>query len=197
MGDNPIYPVVLRIPDDRRQLSGRAKVDFLRCFAREAVRRSAVYSGCRLDDLPITDKRVPLPAGGIHWSLSHKSAYVAGVCAAHPIGIDVEKVKPVDERLFHRVLDASEQRLAAAGDAELLFFRCWTAKEVVLKRMGVGLAGLSKCRIHAVTDERRLTVAYEKERFEVAQTFFDGHVAAVLQEAGERVEWHFDEADGG
>jgi len=188
-----LYPVVLPVPQDRRQLSGRAKVDFLRGFAREAVRRSAVHSGCRLDDLPITDKRVPLPAGGIYWSLSHKSAYVAGVCAAHPIGIDVEKVKPVDERLFHRVLDASEQRLAGAEDANRLFFRCWTAKEVVLKRVGIGLAGLSKCRVQAVTDERRLLVAYEKERFEVAQTFFDGHVAAVLMEAGEAVAWLFDE----
>ena len=188
-----IYPVVLPVPDERRQLSGRAKVDFLRNFAREAVRRSAVHFGCRLDDLPITDKRVPLPAGGIYWSLSHKSAYVAGVCAAHPIGIDVEKLKPVDERLFHRVLDVSEQRLAGAEDATRLFFRCWTAKEVVLKRVGVGLAGLSKCRVKAVTDERHLTVAYEKECFEVAQRFFDGHVAAVLRDGGEAVEWFFDE----
>lgn len=188
----PIYPVVLSVPDERRQLSGRAKVDFLRHFAREAVRRSAGHFGCPLDALPIDDKRVPLPAGGIHWSLSHKSAYVAGVCAGHPIGIDVEKVKPVDARLFHRVLDASEQRLAGAEDADHLFFRCWTAKEVVLKRMGVGLPGLSKCRIQAVTDDRCLTVAYEKERFEVAQRFFDGHVAAVLQEAGETVEWYFE-----
>ena len=193
MGGKSIYPVVLTVPEDRQKLSGRAKVDFLRRFAREAVRRSAAHSGCRLDALPIDDKRVPLPAGGIYWSLSHKSAYVAGVCSVHPIGIDVERVKPVDDRLFHRVLDASEQRLDAAKDPARLFFRCWTAKEVVLKRVGVGLAGLSRCRVHAVTDDRRLIVTYEKERYEVAQTFFDGHVAAVLKEAGETVEWHFDE----
>ena len=192
MALKPIYPVVLPVPEEGRQLSGRAKVDFLRRFARQAVRRSAIHSGLPLDALPITDKRVPLPAGGIYWSLSHKSAYVAGVCAARPIGIDVEKVKPVGERLFHRVLDAAEQRLDADEDPTRLFFRCWTAKEAVLKRMGVGLAGLSKCRVQAVTDDRRLIVTYEKERFEVAQRFFDGHVAAVLKETGEAVEWHFD-----
>lgn len=186
----PIYPVVWAVPADKQQLSGRARVDFLRAYARQAVRRSARYSGSPLTELPVGENRAPLPAGGLFWSLSHKPGCVAGVVARHPVGIDVETVRPVAARVFKRVLDASELQLAGAdADPALWFFRCWTAKEVVLKQAGIGLAGISQCRVRAVADERCLVVDYKKKRHVVAQAFFNQHVAAVLQTAGERVHW--------
>jgi len=186
-----IYPVILQVPEDlRRGLVGKEKVAFLRGHARQAVRQSADFSGCPVADLPMDQKRVPLPADGIYWSLSHKSGYVAGVVAPHPIGIDVESIRPVDERLIDRVLDASERQLAGAGaDPAFMFFRFWTAKETILKLLGIGLAGLSNCRIQAVVDERHLIVDYQENRYMVAQTFFNHHVAAVLKTGGQMVRW--------
>ena len=186
-----LYPVVRAVPPAGRNLSGKAQVDFLRRYARQAVAHSARSLDLSIDVFNTDEKGAPLPADGVYWSLSHKPDYVAGIAARHPTGIDIEKIRPVGRRLFAKVIDESERKLLD-GDPNFLFFRFWTAKEVVLKRMGIGLAGLSKCRVHAVTDDRRLIVTYEKERFEVAQTFFDGHVAAVLKETGEAVEWHFD-----
>jgi len=44
----------------------------------------------------------------------------------------------------------------------------------------VGLKDLTKCRIGEVMDDRRLMVNYRDRRWMVAQIFFDGHVAAVV-----------------
>jgi len=139
MQPNAIYPVVWAVPADKQKLSGRAGVDFLRAYARQAVRRSACYAGSPMTRLPVGENGAPLPAGGLCWSLSHKPGCVAGVVAPHPVGIDVETVRPVEMRLINRVLNASERRLAGADpDPAFWFFRCWTAKEVVLKQAGIG-----------------------------------------------------------
>ncbi len=186
----PIYPVVWAVPADKQKLSGRERAAFLRAYARQAVRRSARYAGSPLTELPVGEDRAPLPAGGLYWSLSHKPGCVAGVVAPHPVGIDVETLRPVQMRVVQRVLNASERQMAGADpDPVLWFFRCWTAKEVVLKQAGVGLTGLSHCRIQAVADEHSLIVGYKEKRHVVSQTFFNPHMAAVLQASGERVCW--------
>ena len=185
-----IYPVVIAVPQTGRELSGKAQVDFLKEYAREAVARSASVLGFSISAFETNERGAPLPADGIHWSLSHKPAYVAGVAANHPIGIDVEKIRPINKGLFARVIDASERRLLAA-DEPMLFFRFWTAKEVVLKRVGIGIAGLSKCRVRQVIDDYHLSVDYDGAGFMVAQTFFDDHIAAVLKAEDETIDWQF------
>jgi len=130
----------------------------------------------------------PLPVHGVYWSLSHKPDYVAGIAAKHPTGIDVEKIRPVEKRLFERVINESERTLLDA-DPAFVFFRFWTAKEVVLKLMGIGLAGLSKCRVRRVIDDYQLIVDYQTTGFTVIQTFFDDYIAAVLKTAQDTIEW--------
>ena len=185
-----IYPVVMAVPQTGRELSGKAQVDFLKEYARQAVARSAAALGFSISAFETNEKGAPLPADGIHWSLSHKPAYVAGVAANHPIGIDVEKIRSVDEGLFSRVISDTERKLLTA-DAPLMFFRFWTAKQVVLKRVGIGIAGLSKCRVRQVIDDYHLALDYEGAGFMVAQTFFDDHIAAVLKTGDETIDWQF------
>jgi 4'-phosphopantetheinyl transferase len=185
------FPVILAVSGRARGLCGREQVEFLREHARLAVRRSAECAGLELAGLPAAGNRPPQPVEGIYWSLSHKPRYVAGAAGLSPLGIDVELIRPVRERLFRRVLDASERQLPTP-EPDLFFFRCWTAKEAVLKQLGVGLAGLSRCRIREVPDAQRMVAVFEKERFEVFQAFFDGHVAAVSVPPGAAVEWRFE-----
>ena len=149
----------------------------------------------RLLDLSINvfntdEKGAPLPADCVYWSLSHKPDYVAGIAAKHPTGIDIEKIRPVGRRLFAKVIDESERKLLDA-DPNFLFFRFWTAKEVVLKLMGIGLAGLSKCRVRRVIDDYQLIIDYHTTGFTVTQTFFDDYIAALLKADREVIEWQF------
>ncbi len=190
MSQSIIYPTIWAVPSGSLKLSGKPQVDFLRRYARQAVSSSAEALGLSIDAFDTDANGAPLPVNGIYWSLSHKPGYVAGVAAGHPIGIDVEKIRAVSNRLFDKVLNKAEQCLMETDQA-LTFFRCWTAKEVVLKRVGVGIKGLSQSRVRRVIDDYHMAVAYQGKEFIVAQTFFNQYVAAVLKTGDEIVEWQF------
>ena len=123
-----------------------------------------------------------MPVGGVHWSLSHKSTIVGGVAAPFPVGLDLETIRPVSDALLAKVADEREWRLAS-GDRLEMFFRFWTAKEAVLKAVGKGIAGLSRCRIIEVVDDSRMMLTFEEHPWPVAHRRFDGHVAAVTTHA--------------
>jgi 4'-phosphopantetheinyl transferase len=173
-----IYPVILEVAESKRRLKGRQKVRFLSEFARSALKHSAMRLGVLLPKLEKEENGAPIPAGGIHWSLSHKSGCVAAVAAPAPVGIDIEKIRPVKEGLAERIAAPDEWRLFS-GEELSDFFRCWTAKEAVLKAAGVGIAGLSDCRIVSVPNLERLSVVFRSISWEVRFHPFGGHLAAV------------------
>jgi 4'-phosphopantetheinyl transferase len=173
-----IYPVILNVPEDKQALKGRDKVRFLSEFARVALKRSAERLGVVLPELEKEESGAPIPRGGIHWSLSHKSGCVAAVAAPVPVGIDIEKIRPVKEGLAERIAASGEWGLFP-GEGLSDFFRCWTAKEAVLKAAGVGIAGLSECRIVSVQRRERLSAAFESILWAVRFHPFGGHLAAV------------------
>lgn len=135
----------------------------------------------------------PLPVGGYFWSLAHKTEYVAGVVADYPIGVDIEKIRPCAPGLYRMAADETEWNLGEKTD-DLLFFRYWTAKEAVLKSVGIGLQGLSGCRIIEIVDDRRLTLSYKHQDFNVEQIHFNGHIAAIL--AHPAIRWLVEDITG-
>ena len=173
-----IFPVILPVSDADKRLKGRDKVKALSRLARSALMKSCEQSGLHLDAVPKSEKGVPLPVGGVHWSLTHKSDMVGGVASLSPVGVDLEAIRPVNHALLAKVADDDEWRLVS-GDRQKAFFRFWTAKEAVLKAVGKGMAGLSRCRILSVVDDTRRTLAYDDTRWPVAHFWFDGHVAAL------------------
>jgi len=86
-----IFPVLLPVAADKRNLTGREKVAHLSAFAREALALSAREAGIALGALEKNDAGAPQPSNGYFWSLAHKSAYVAAVAADVAIGIDIER----------------------------------------------------------------------------------------------------------
>lgn len=90
----------------------------------------------------------------LRFNLSH-SGELAIIAIAHgvEVGIDVEQFRAVSnlERLARRYFHAAEadEVLAVEGDQrDLLFMRCWTAKEAVVKAYGSGIgAGLNLFRV--------------------------------------------------
>jgi 4'-phosphopantetheinyl transferase len=182
-----LHPVILCVPPEIQAAKGRPKVQALSRLARQAAQRSALHTlGRRLPDFPKDGDGVPRPVAGVHWSLSHKSTLVAGIVATHPIGIDVEYRRPVKSGMHARIAAAEEWGLAEAGvtngqetPPEPLFYRFWTAKEAVLKAVGQGLVGLSRCRVIALPSDRRICLTYETDPWEVVQHWYGPHLVAV------------------
>jgi 4'-phosphopantetheinyl transferase len=114
----------------------------------------AASTGCHPLDVPLRREcpdcgrphgRPEIIGGALNVSLSHAGDRVAvALCAAGPVGVDVEQVADVDvESMLRFVLGDAERRAFSEvrGPAARLraFLRCWTRKESVLKATGDGL----------------------------------------------------------
>jgi 4'-phosphopantetheinyl transferase len=142
---------------------------------------AARRSGGVLERLSKDSDGVPLPVNGWHWSVAHKPGYVAGVAGPAPLGIDIEPVSPRNRNLFSKIASPAEWQLGYEEEW-YLFYRFWTAKEAVLKAVGMGLKGLSRCRVVAIDGPCRMTVAYDGHNWPVEQVYRDGHLAALAAE---------------
>lgn len=175
-----IIPVILEVPPRLRLLPVRERVRALSAHAREALRICAQKSGVVPGPLEKAANGAPIPFEGHHWSLTHKQAYVGAVISREPAGIDIEALKDVSDGVRRKTAAEQEWRLAH-GERLETFFRYWTAKEAVLKAAGVGIAGLSDCRVVEVIGTRHLRLVFEKGSYLVEHLFFDDHVACVVK----------------
>ena len=187
--DALLFPVILSVPAQVGNYSPRDRVKYLSRHARKALQISAEKSGARIGELVKDDKGVPQPFDGIYWSISHKTDYVCGVVAPTPIGIDIERIRSFSEGLFRKTASPGEWGLMdMENDAELAFFRFWTAKEAVLKATGVGIKDLLKCRVQQVLDENHLQIYYDGQDWLIEHVKFDRHLASMVQNRFE-IEW--------
>ena len=154
--------------------SRRRPFHCLTAAARLSVRRA----GGVLGKLSKDPDGVPRPANGWHWSVAHKPGYVAGVAGLVPLGIDIEPVSPRNHNLFSKIATPAEWQLGHEEEWHL-FYRFWTAKEAVLKAVGMGLKGLSRCRVVAIDGPCHITLEYDGRRWSVEQVFQDGYLAAL------------------
>jgi 4'-phosphopantetheinyl transferase len=148
---------------------------------------SAERIGVALGELRKDGEDVPLPFGGYHWSVSHKPQYVAAVIGQGRMGIDIEEIGPRKENIFGYVASAEEWRLFG-GESWDSLYRCWTAKEAVVKSTGAGLAGLKSCRVADVLDDANICLLFEGRVHKVAQMRLDGHIVSILKNDN-LVEW--------
>jgi phosphopantetheine--protein transferase-like protein len=59
------------------------------------------------------------------------------VVSGTPVGIDIEKIKPVTDKLINYVCNENEREYIESGnDKEYRFFAVWTAKEAYFKKNG-------------------------------------------------------------
>jgi 4'-phosphopantetheinyl transferase len=176
----PIYPVILPLcpgnpPDARERLQAQRR------RAREALVKSCTESGLPAGPFEKDERNVPLPFGGIYWSISHKPRYVAGVVSSSPIGIDLEEIAAREPGLFGYLAGEPEWDLAENREWET-FFRYWTAKEAVLKATGRGLSDLKNARIERVLDTERLIVRCADRLWPVQHYRFPNHIVSVAHD---------------
>jgi 4'-phosphopantetheinyl transferase len=169
-----------------RKLSGKEEAADLSRIAREALRLSGEKIGVRLGELLKDENGVPCPVAGVYWSISHKPKYVAAVVNKDKVGIDIEEMKPRTESLFAYVASDDEWRLAERSWHT--FFRYWTAKEAILKAIGIGIGGLKTCRIVSVPDENHIILDCKGQSFLVEHLLHKNHIVSVLK-GDNQVEW--------
>jgi len=128
-----------------------------------------------------------LAGGGLEFNLSHSGEIaLVAVSAEHPVGIDVEKVRPDRDpvALAERALgadDVSAVREADPAERDLVFHQRWARHEARLKCLGVGIFQEALPGIGTVATEDLEVVP--------------GYVAAVAIAAGELPplrRWTFD-----
>jgi phosphopantetheinyl transferase len=78
---------------------------------------------------------------GWHVSVSHDDGLVVAAVARRAVGVDVQRVTPVDRPLVDRWLTREEgvEVLGAGSSADAAFTRLWARKEAVAKAIGLGL----------------------------------------------------------
>jgi 4'-phosphopantetheinyl transferase len=181
-----LFPVIMPVIEAECKSPGKHAVDRLSWIAREALKASAQKSRVKLGELLKDEEGVPCPVDGIYWSLSHKPKYVAAVVSRDKVGIDIEEMKPRAESLFARVAGDEEWELKQKSWDTL--FRYWTAKETVLKVIGIGIGGLRTCRVTSVPDENNITLDYEGHSFLVEQLRYRNHIVSVLK-GDNQIDW--------
>jgi 4'-phosphopantetheinyl transferase len=81
----------------------------------------------------------------IHFSVSHSGGLAVYAVAGEPLGVDLERYRPLPvgelaSRFLSDVEAAAVARLPREAQSQL-FIRCWTRKEAYLKAIGIGLSG--------------------------------------------------------
>lgn len=107
--------------------------------------------GCGIEEASIlhdSEGKPELPGSpGTELSLSDSHGWNAlALCRFGPVGIDLEPVRDIAWEAMLAMMsepdEADEITLAVRASNSLIpFFRCWTAKEAVLKATGMGMRG--------------------------------------------------------
>ena len=100
----------------------------------------------------------------VHFNLSHTAGAVLVGVSDQPIGVDLEKIRPVSRRTMHRL---------EAGVTEEEFFRSWVRREARTKRSGEGIGAMMRGELPLQQGE----VYYELDTF-------PGYVAGVATGEG-------------
>lgn len=83
------------------------------------------------------------PHSRTRFNLSHAGDYAVLATSEEEVGVDIERIRPVEEGIEAKVFTDAERRLLDEREGEerrKLFFKLWTAKESFLKQLGVGLS---------------------------------------------------------
>lgn len=77
----------------------------------------------------------------LHFSVSHSGNCIVFAGHTLPVGVDVEKIKEMREKVAKRYFTEREQKyIFDSQDKDIAFYYIWTRKEAYLKKTGDGLS---------------------------------------------------------
>ena len=97
-----------------------------------------------------------LPSCDLHISIAHSDGKIACAVSRCPVGIDIERIRPIKRRLLHHVCVEEEigyvlgdrtEELCEDREVLLRFFEIWTAKEAYFKKQGTGITDLKSVNV--------------------------------------------------
>lgn len=162
-------------------LAGRAKVLDQRAAAARALAQLGLVDPPRIPD------GAPLPtADGTHWSVSHTTGAAGAAVAPFAVGLDLERERELRPELVRRFLSPEEPALDP--------FVAWTAKEAVLKKLGIGMAGLARCRIVGWPNECQVRIEFDAAFHHVYFCRDSGFVSALTHDGPQdgTLQWVWD-----
>lgn len=84
----------------------------------------------------------------IHFNLSHCRHAVAVVLSSHPVGVDIENIRPYKADLAARIFTREEiAEITDAPNPDIPFTQLWTRKEALVKCTGTGITGFDQLRL--------------------------------------------------
>ena len=100
-----------------------------------AILRRALWEKYRWRDLPeisLTAQGKPgfLSFPTVHFNLSHSPGAVLVGLSNEPVGVDIERIRPVSQRTMKRLADVASEKA---------FFQSWVRREARFKRSGAGV----------------------------------------------------------
>lgn len=122
--------------------------DKLRSLAGEVLAQKLLREKYHITDAVIhrqSNGQPYLTGCDLHISISHCDEMVACAVSREPVGIDIERIRPIHEKLCHKVCTESE--LAYVLEDPGRFFEIWTAKEAYFKKCGTGITNLKSVNI--------------------------------------------------
>lgn len=127
--------------DRNRFIAGRGTLREILAVLFELDPASLVFSRGEFGKPQIA---APAAARSLHFNLAHSDAIAVYAIAKHELGVDVERIRPMDdaEQIASRFFSQREKDCLVALPAEQrreAFFNCWTRKEAYLKAIGSGL----------------------------------------------------------
>ncbi|MBE7684033.1 4'-phosphopantetheinyl transferase family protein [Paenibacillus sp. P13VS] len=146
------HSLLALVSAERRQQAARFvhQADAYRSVLGEALARVTLgkWTGARPGELVFIRNTYGKPSLISHpdlpFNVSHSGDWVAVISGGHaPLGVDVEKVSPIDMAIAERFFSPLESRMLAAEPAEQqleTFYRLWTLKESYIKAIGMGLS---------------------------------------------------------
>lgn len=127
-----------RFPSDRYRQPSDVQAHFVgRLLLRRALR---AFGGGRPPILSYSEYERPYFARGPHFSIAHSGSYVLCAVSDHRVGIDVERIRPINLAEMQPSFSASEWTAISSGNNSIRrFFDYWTRQEAVTKADGRGL----------------------------------------------------------
>lgn len=126
-----------RIEDQQRALIGDILIRFLLCNKLLLDNKALIFDKTEFGKpFLVNDHK-------IHFNISHSGEWVLGAVHYLPVGVDVEKIQPLDYQLAARFFSEDEYLNLnnKEGQAKLeYFYEIWTLKESYIKAVGKGLS---------------------------------------------------------
>jgi len=116
--------------------------------SRTAAKELALQRGIVEDPLACLVARPRLIVGGVEsrWyvSLSHSKGWAAAAIDEHPVGIDIEAIRELDERAAHLFLSDAESEVMRRCTIDHRALHFWCAKEAAWKQRSNEFATLKQ-----------------------------------------------------